>query len=142
MAMNLRLVRDIAGADCTLGTLSIDGRFECFTCEDVERTGPKVFGKTAIPRGRYRVIVTPSNRFKRELPLLVDVPGFSGIRIHPGNTAADTDGCILPGVTRSGSAVQRSREAFVPLFAKIRDAIARSDAVTIEVVGAETNVPV
>jgi hypothetical protein len=141
--MKLKLVRDIAGADCTLGTLSVDGRFQCFTCEDVERLdGPKIHGKTAIPRGRYNVAITHSNRFKRSLPLLIDVPGFSGIRIHPGNTAADTEGCILPGTRRTLAGVIESRVAFEALFAKIGDAISKGGSVTIEIVGPETNVPV
>ena len=134
--MNLKLVRAPSFDGATIGQLSVDGAFECYTCEDVERpAGEKVPGKTAIPRGRYRVIISFSNRFQRDLPLLVDVPGFSGIRIHPGNTAADTEGCILPGKRSQAAAVGDSRLAFASLFLKIRAALDRGEDVFIDVSG-------
>ena len=118
--MNLLLQRQPSADGATIGELSIDGVHECWTCEDVVRPpGVKVPGQTAIPAGRYRVTVTFSNRFQRLLPLVNDVPGFTGIRIHPGNTAADTEGCILPGVVKGTNNVGQSRMAFEPLFAKI-----------------------
>lgn len=134
--MKLKLQREAFRQGSTIGRLYVDGSFECFTCEDVEREGqPKIHGETAIPRGTYRVIVNMSQRFKRALPLLVDVPNFAGIRIHPGNTAADTEGCILPGRRIVGEGVAESRLAFDALFAKIRAAIDAGDAVEIEVTG-------
>lgn len=134
--MRLKLLRDMHVANATLGKLFVDGVFECYTCEDIERIdGPKIHGETAIPRGTYRAIVNRSARFKRDLPLLLNVPNFVGIRIHPGNTPADTEGCILPGRRRSDRAVMESRVAFDALFAKIRDAIAAGEDVEIEVVG-------
>lgn len=132
--MELKVLRDICGETCTEGILYVDGEQQCFTLEDVVRPGgEKIFGDTAIPAGRYRVIVTPSNRFKRDLPLLVDVPKFEGIRIHSGNTTKDTEGCILVGRKRIPGAVQESRLAFDPLFAKIQDAIAAAEEVWIEI---------
>ena len=64
----------------------------------------KFKGKTAIPYGTYRVAWTPSNRFHRSTIQLLGVPGFGGIRIHPGNDADDTGGCLLPGLSRPLSA--------------------------------------
>lgn len=134
--MYLKLVRDQPSAACTLGQLFVDGVFECYTCEDVERLdAPKVPGKTAIPRGRYPIIITLSGRFGRDLPLLVGVPNFAGIRIHPGNTAADTEGCILPGNHRTETSVTESRLAFASLFLKIMRALDRREEVVIEITG-------
>lgn len=127
--MTLRLVREPSRDGATLGVLFVDGHFQCFTLEDVVRDVPgmpvsawKVPQQTAIPAGRYRVIVTPSVRFQRPLPLLLDVPGFSGVRIHPGNTAADTEGCLLVGLDRQRGRVLRSRVAFELLFPLIEQA--------------------
>ena len=79
-----------------IGDLHIDGQFFCHTLEDEKRAeGVKVKHKTAIPTGVYKLILTVSNRFKRLMPLLVDVEGFSGVRIHGGNTSKDTSGCPL-----------------------------------------------
>ena len=127
--MNLRLVREPTTDGTTFGVLFVDGHYGCFALEDAVREQPgqpvaawKVPGQTAIPAGRYRVIVTPSVRFQRPLPLLVDVPGFAGVRIHPGNTVADTEGCILVGADRDSARVLQSRPAFERLFEQIRTA--------------------
>ena len=136
--MKLELIRSLCGAACTIGDLYIDGAHSCYTLEDVVRPeGEKVYGQTAIPYGRYRVIITFSNRFQRDLPLLVDVPNFEGIRIHPGNTAADTYGCVLVGMGKQGDSITSSRVAFSAVFADIRDAIERSEEVWIEVKDAQ-----
>ena len=94
---------------------------------------PSRCSSTAIPTGTYNVVITPSNRFKRDLPLLENVPGFTGIRIHPGNTAADTEGCILVGKGHSTRSVTDSRAAFNDLFNRIRAALDRLEVVTMEV---------
>ena len=79
-----------------IGDLFIDGVFFCHTLEDEKRAdGVKVYGKTAIADGLYKVKLTWSNRFKRKMPLLLDVPMFEGIRIHGGNTSKNTLGCVL-----------------------------------------------
>jgi len=103
----------------TIGELSIDGKFECFTLEDIERD-VKIKSETAIPKGIYKVIINRSNRFKRLLPLLLNVPNFEGIRIHSGNTNHDTEGCILVGLTRSQDFIGQSRKAFNKLFKKMQ----------------------
>lgn len=88
-------------------------RYLCDTLEpqwrDLARGARKVKGRTAIPEGRYPLAVTRSPRFGRWLPLVAQVPQFSGIRIHAGNTPADTEGCILPGENRLKGTVVNSR---------------------------------
>ena len=119
--MELRLARTLTGRS-TIGELSIDGRFECYTLEDCVRP-VKLRGMTAIPAGRYRVIINQSQRFKRLLPLLLSVPQFEGVRIHPGNAAADTEGCILVGRTKGKDFIGESRLAFDKLFARLLAAL-------------------
>lgn len=132
--MKLKVERTYCGPSCTIGSLYIDGAFECFTMEDVTRPiGEKVPGETSIPSGTYNVTITPSVRFKRDLPLVENVPGFEGIRIHPGNTAADTEGCLLVGRTKGPNFVGESKAAFAILMPKIRDALDAGDTVFLEV---------
>lgn len=116
--MELTLERDILKPEYTLGKLSIDGTFFCYVVEDVVRQGAKVHGKTAIPYGRYKVIINMSNRFKKLMPLLLDVPQFEGIRIHAGNTALDTEGCLIVGMARTDNGVGMSRIAYTKLMDK------------------------
>jgi hypothetical protein len=109
------------GENSIIGEMTVDGIFECFTLEDVERP-VKIKGETAIPKGTYKVIINQSNRFKRLLPLLLNVPGFEGVRIHSGNTNHNTEGCILVGQTRHKEFIGQSRKAFNKLFAKMQKA--------------------
>lgn len=113
----------------TIGELFIDGKFECYTLEDVERK-VKIKSETAIPKGEYKVIINQSNRFKRLLPLLLNVPNFEGVRIHSGNSNHDTEGCILVGTTRSLDYIGNSRLAFGKLFKKMQ--LAEELTLTIE----------
>lgn len=142
--MEIILDRDVRSAKSTMGKIYVDGAFQCFCLEDEDRglknTMPlseiserKIQGKTCIPEGTYKVIVTRSERFGRDLPLLVSVPGYDGIRIHPGNTDVDTEGCILPGEARTVDAVINSRKAFDALFGKITAAIQNSQSVFITI---------
>lgn len=132
--MEMKLTRDICGESCTEGILTIDGEFQAFTLEDVVRgAGEKIPGDTAIPDGRYKVIVTHSPRFNKELPLLLNVPNFEGIRIHSGNTAKDTEGCILVGRKRIPGAVQDSRLAFDALMHQITAALRNGEEVWIDI---------
>lgn len=124
--MNLRLVREPSLRGATLGVLLLDGVFQGFTLEDEIRevsgqpvASWKVAGRTAIPAGRYQVALTYSTRFQRVMPQLLDVPGFSGIRLHPGNAIEDTEGCILVGRTRSTRWVGQSRAAFAELYDRL-----------------------
>lgn len=128
--MNLSLVRSGNG----LGKLYIDGVFQCDTLEDLERP-MKIPGETAIPKGTYKVVIDQSVRFKRLMPHVLDVPGFTGIRIHSGNTQADTEGCILVGekYTDKPPRIINSRIAFAAFFAKLQSALNQNSQVTLEI---------
>lgn len=98
--MELTLTRTAKRKGCTLGVLVVDGKEMCDTMEPTWRDlkkERKVKGCTAIPEGRYPVVITLSPKFGKWLPLLLNVPFFEGIRIHAGNLPADTEGCILVG---------------------------------------------
>lgn len=135
--MELHLIRDTFKDGVTLGKLYIDGKFECETLEDTDRRledpkNKKIPGKTAIPCGSYNVIINKSARFGRLMPLLENVPMFEGIRIHAGNTAEDTEGCVLVGARRSGDMVVESRVAYTKLMDKLAQALHR-EKVTIKI---------
>jgi hypothetical protein len=133
--MLLRLERAEAGRIATLGNLYVDDEFCCHTLEDVVRPdGVKIAGETAIPYGSYPVVITWSPKFRRRLPLIADVPMFEGIRIHPGNTTDDTDGCILVGEELDGDRLLRSRAAFDRLFPMLDGAQARREQIRLEIV--------
>ena len=137
--MKLKLVREIGSDTATLGKLYVDGVFECHTLEDSDRKlesgGVKVYGKTCIPRGTYQVVVTPSARFKRNLPLLLNVTQFEGVRIHTGNTSENTDGCILVGSSVvNADFIKDSQTAFNKLFPKICAALEDLTSVELEIV--------
>lgn len=144
--MKLVLKRQPSISQHTIGELFRLGNADkewhlCYTCEDVIREvlgvpveSWKIPGRTAIPQGTYDVLITFSNRFQKPTPILMHVPGFTGIRIHAGNTAADTEGCILPGLTWDDIGVMQSRAAMAMLFALISDAIDSNEHVSIAIV--------
>jgi hypothetical protein len=129
--------------DCTIGELSIMDNsnvviFKCNTLEDVIRPeGEKVYGKTAIPPGEYSIIIDYSPRFRQEMPHiltrnLVELKDFSGIRIHPGNTAKDTDGCILVGKWDGKSAmIYESRKTYADLMNIIKPYIEQNKKIDL-----------
>ena len=135
--MKLLLDRVEYDTDATIGQLFVDGQFECLVLEDTVRP-VKIAGKTAIPAGTYHVLLTHSPRFKRRLPLLVNVPGFDGIRIHPGNSDSDTEGCLLPGESLSVQLgkpfLMHSKAAFDRLYEKLLAAESRDESIVIEVI--------
>lgn len=131
--MKLQLKRKHGTVGFTDGALYVDGVYFCNTLEDQERD-KKIPTATAIPRGTYRVIVDFSNRFQRYMPLLLNVPEFSGVRIHSGNTAKDTEGCILVGKYLTQGYITKSRDTFQALFQKINSAFRAGDNITIEIV--------
>ena len=119
--MILTLVRE-PNDEATPGWLQVDGKFFCYTIEDPDRKietegcKAKVYGKTCVPRGTYKVILSMSNRFGMVTPEILEVPCFKYIRIHIGNSADDSEGCILPGMHRQGNTVTSSRVAFDKLM--------------------------
>ena len=132
--MELALVRYEFYPLCCIGKLYKGNQLICYTLEDKDRglTSEmsitdlilrKVVGKTAIPYGRYEITVTYSNRFKRNLPLLNSVKAFSGIRIHAGNKAEDTEGCLLVGEEVSGVSILKSKIAFEEIYNVIGKAL-------------------
>lgn len=131
--MELLVLRKPTTDGVTLGELYVDGRRECFTLEDAVRSGAKVPGETAIPYGRYQVTITRSQRFQRMLPLVHDVPGFAGVRIHPGNTVEDTSGCILVGMGRTGATLSLSRLAMDHLQPQLARAQAEGDRIWLTI---------
>ncbi len=108
--MQLKLIRKNLQPTYTEGELWIDGKFYCFVVEDKVRAKVglwnkllKVYAETAIPYGRYQVLVTWSNRFKRMLPAILNVPDFEGIRIHNGTSALSSAGCPIISFKRNGA---------------------------------------
>ncbi len=129
MELNLyRHTYNVKGDRNIIGDLFIDGVFFCHTLEDEKRAdGLKVYGETAIPAGIYNVKLTMSNRFKRLMPLLLDVEGFKGIRIHGGNTSKDTHGCPLVAFNTDYKKIWGTAEK--KLTAKLKEA----DFITISI---------
>lgn len=135
--MNLVLTREPSLDGATIGQLTIGGQIGrlCWTLEDQVRPleEPKVAGETAIPIGRYRVAINWSQRFKRRMPILYEVPGFEGIRIHWGNTQADTEGCILVGQDREKQAIYKSKAAFDALYDRLETTLLAAEEVWVTV---------
>lgn len=131
--MNIELKRIALKDTYTIGKLYIDGAYFCDTLEDKDRgledsmpIEKIMFLKkphiTAIPTGTYTVILNYSNRFKRIMPLVMNVKGFAGIRIHAGNTSEDTDGCILVGENKAKGKVLNSKDTYNRLLERIKSA--------------------
>jgi hypothetical protein len=140
--MKLILHRNWLVGDTTSGRLYIKEdrvgsklKFHSFTLEDKVRN-EKIHGKTAIPYGKYPIEITKSTRFGRMMPLIKNVEGFDGVRIHTGNTAIDTSGCLLVGkeLTKDGKRLINSRGAYSDLNNKISEAIKKGEKVTMEIV--------
>lgn len=134
--MELKLNRIFLGSSATIGELLVNDKHFCDTLEDrVRPEGEKVYGKTAIPEGTYEVKLTYSPRFKKILPEILNVPNFSGIRIHTGNSSEDTEGCILVG-TWDGEKedwIRDSRIAFNELMSLLQSAEDKKESTTITI---------
>lgn len=134
--MELTLFRIECNTEATHGKLYLGDEFICHTLEDRDRglksewelatiAALKVKGKTAIPTGRYEIDITFSNRFQKPLPVLLNVKGFTGIRIHAGNQASDSEGCILVGerLHPQENRIANSRRTFNKVFDLIGKAL-------------------
>lgn len=138
--MTLTLLREPSTATTTPGCLYVDGRWLAFTLEDIVREVAgrpveawKVAGATAIPVGRYACVLSHSQRFGRVLPELREVPGFTGIRLHAGNTAADTEGCVLVGLERGVDRLYRSRMALDMVIRTLSEAQTRKEPIWLTI---------
>ena len=151
--MQILIQRHALKEGYTIGRMEINGKYFCDTLEDTDRglresmteaeiAALKVKGATAIPTGTYRIdMQTRSPRFGRVLPRLVSVKGFAGVLIHSGNTAADTEGCILVGENRERGKVLNSRATLESLLVFVRAAQAEGEEIelTITHAGASSN---
>lgn len=131
--MKLELVRIANRPTYCIGKLYIDGVWFCDTIEDTDRglddsmsvdeiLKKKIKGETAIPTGVYKIEITYSPKYKRMMPLLIGVKGYSGVRIHSGNTSKDTEGCLLVGRNTKVGMVTDSRNTYQRLFARLQNA--------------------
>ena len=129
--MEIKVIRFYKGKDYTIGRMLIDGNYTCDVLEDKDRglsdsmtieeiKKKKVYGETAIPTGKYKVVLDYSPKFKKILPHVLDVKGFEGIRIHSGNDKEDTFGCLLVGYNRQKGKVLNSRNALAQVLTLMR----------------------
>lgn len=134
--MELKLNRIFLSSSATIGELWANNTHLCDTLEDrVRPEGEKIYGKTAIPEGTYEMVLSYSPRFKKILPEILNVPNFTGIRIHCGNSSANSSGCILVG-TWDGEKedwIGNSRIAFNELMSLLQKAADNKEKITITI---------
>jgi hypothetical protein len=142
--MEILVERKYKKKDYTIGKMYINGEYFCDTLEDTDRgltctmslaemKEVKEYGRTAIPTGRYPIAYTYSPRFKKHLPLLLQVPAFEGIRIHAGNTHRDTSGCLLLGKNKAVGKVLDSRKTMDEFLRILKPAIEACEDIWITI---------
>lgn len=136
MTVELLVQRRWSSLQAVVGEMFVNGKHQCYTLEDPPR-GVKIPKITGIPEGRYEVKLTWSDKFQAEMPLVVGVPGFTGIRIHWGNTAIDTEGCLLVGKERGANEIFHSLTAYADLFAILEKAVALGEQIFLTIQGVE-----
>ena len=142
--MNLTLKRLNLTPNYTEGELYVNGVYFCKTLEDTNRdlnkngqfdnSEKKVYGETCITYGKYKVILSYSPKFKRELPEILEVPDFQGIRIHRGNKISDTLGCILCGEKVKNGYLSNSTPYEIKLVELFKQAKSRNEESFIEII--------
>lgn len=137
--MQLLITRETSTTVTTPGQLFLvngnSKRWLAYTLEDVVRAGAKVHGRTAIPAGTYELRISLSNRFKKELPEVLSVPGFTGVRIHGGNTHENTEGCPLVGMTRNSSdRISNCSPAVEKVMRLLREAAVKGEKCTLRII--------
>ena len=142
--MELLLERKYLKKDYTIGKLFVNGDYFCDVLEDtvrdINKNGTfdcgefKIKGHTAIPYGEYEINLTYSPKFRRELPLLLNVPAFEGIRIHKGNTKDHTEGCLLVGENKEKGKVINSTKYEIELTKLIKQHSSKNEKITIKII--------
>jgi hypothetical protein len=136
MNLNLKLIRTKFLPTHTIGQLYINEEYFCFVLEDVVRYGQKIPGETAIPYGTYPITMETSPRFGPDCLTVRNVPDFTGIRIHSGNTAADTEGCLIVGYQLTEQDIIKpgtTKTALSDLKAVVKKAIDSGEKVQLEI---------
>lgn len=140
--MELSAVRNPSKNNCTVSKVYVDGVYECLFLEDTVREIPgvpvevwKVPGETAIPAGRYKLVIDMSTRFGHLMMHILNVPGFEGVRIHKGNSSKDTEGCPICGTSwdHENDWVRGSKTAYDALFSKVQSHLAGGGSVWITI---------
>ena len=134
--MKIEVNRIFKASNYTIGELSVNNNYVCDTLEDKVRVdGEKVYAETAIPTGTYTLVLSYSNRFKKVMPEILNVPNFSGIRIHCGNSSKDTEGCLLVGKWdgKTENWISDSKNSYNKLYTLLEEAFNKKENITITI---------
>lgn len=134
--MKIEVNRIFKASNYTIGELSVNNNYICDTLEDKVRVdGEKVYAETAIPTGTYTLVLSYSNRFKKVMPEILNVPNFSGIRIHCGNSSKDTEGCLLVGKWdgKTENWISDSKNSYNKLYPLLEEAFNKKENITITI---------
>ena len=134
--MKIEVNRIFKASNYTIGVLSVNNNYVCDTLEDKVRVdGEKVYAETAIPTGTYTLVLSYSNRFKKVMPEILNVPNFSGIRIHCGNSSKDTEGCLLVGKWdgKTENWISDSKNSYNKLYPLLEEAFNKKENITITI---------
>lgn len=135
--MHIKSHRNVFTEFSTISNVTVNDHFICYFLEDEDRKledgGEKIFGRSAIPRGFYEIKMDYSPKYKKNMPHVLDVPQFEGIRIHPGNKPDDTEGCLIPGLSYKDDWVRDSQKAYEKLLSMMLNAWEAGEKVTLEI---------